>query len=179
MRKLLTQRAIYNYNSDIAMFKILDEMTEEQLNQVRGGCITGDVDSTVTTLDLIAHNAYVLIYLYKIFEHKAIVAEYDQKILDYELKGFRALSNDSYEALKELTLQLDEVLIKFMETIDFDSYDSEDFTVPDLSDFISQTAAGWIEHLLAHQVHHRGQISQITSELNIGTDISQFRLFGY
>ncbi len=142
MKKLLKQRTIYNLNSNQEMFKILDQLSLEQLTEQRGGCITGSVDPTVTTLDLVAHNAYIFIYLYKIFHKKRIKSVYNQELLDYQLSSLRMNPSDTYESLKALTFKLDEELINFMENLDMTSYDAEDFTAPDLYDFLSQTAAG-------------------------------------
>ncbi len=179
MKNMYIQRAIYNLNSDKELLKILKEVPENELRKARGGTITGFVQEDVSLLDLLAHETYIGYYLYQILIKKGLKFDIDEEIANFEIQSAKAIDTDTIESLEKQLIKFDHALIDMFKTMDTESFDENDFTTPRITAFMEQTTAGWIEHLLGHQIHHRGQMSQIVSELNIGTDISQFRIFGY
>ena len=178
MKKSLEIRAIYNKNSDMKLLSFVDEVDKEILKQPRGGCIAGSIQPDISMFDLVGHLVYAGIFLYQILHRKGVKASYNKNFLNMRV-DMRPDPSESYEDLKSLLMKFDDALIEFTQTVDLSTIDLEDYPTPPAGNFFAPSPASWLEHLFSHQIHHRGQISQILSELGVGYDISQFRIYAF
>lgn len=182
MKDVLIARAVYNKNSDLKLIEFVRGLDASELKRPRGGCIAGQVQDDISVFDLVGHMALAGIFLYQILKEKGIAASYDQALLNIGIRSMRPDPQASLDSLMKMLLDFDDGLIEFAKTVDLNSFDYSDFAPYDPgrgAGMLGYTAATWLEHTFSHQIHHRGQISQILSELGIGYDLSQFRIYAF
>lgn len=178
MKQLFIQRALYNQNTNKIMMNYLNEVSKEELFKLRTITINTTIKEEYTLFDIFAHLTLCEVLLYQCINKKKISSKYNQEILDIKLPSPLLVprTEEEYKNISLLLEKVDKGIVELFENIDFQSYDINDFTRTDI--FLENTPATFIEQLFTHSAHHRGQISQILSELQIGEDFSRFYKFG-
>ncbi|MDD7910846.1 DinB family protein [Pseudovibrio exalbescens] len=182
MKEALVARAVYNRNSDIKLVEFIRTLPEDKIAKPRGGCIAGHVQADISLKDLLGHMALGGVFLYQLLHSKGIQADYDQALLKMPVRSMRPSPTMSLDGIIDLLQSFDHALVKFAETIDLSSLDVTDFKPYNEArgpGALGYSAMTWLEHTYSHQIHHRGQISQILSELGVGYDLSQFRIYAF
>lgn len=178
MRQLFIQRAIFNKNTNDIMINYLKTISFEELIKKRNICTFGSIKENSSLLDIFIHLVLCECMLYQNIHKIGVISLYGKELLDYNLPTPLIMSKtkENFNEAIGLLKKLDIAVITFYENLDFHSYNTEDFSRKD--NFKDNTPATFMEQLFVHAIHHRGQISQILSELGVGEDFSRFQKFG-
>lgn len=178
MRQLLIQRAVYNKTTNELLVNYLKEIPKEELFKLRTITIHTTIKEEYTLFDIFAHLVLCQVLLYQCMNKKGILSKYNQNLLDYKLPDPLRMprTDQGFQDTIYLLERIDSAILELFENIDFNSYDIDDFSRKE--NFMENTPATFIEQLFTHSAHHRGQMSQILSELKVGEDFSRFYKFG-
>ena len=162
MKEQYILRAKYNLNCDVETIRILSEVSDEIYTQKRGGIVNSKLESTTCIANILAHTLYVSVYVYQKLARENFEGIFDKDILKWEIPVSRSAQGTEVrsEVLEKLVV-IDKAFLSLLGSVENTKMDIT------------------IEHLLAHQIHHRGQVSQILGENGVGDDFYSFKSFIY
>jgi len=165
------KQASYNAEANKTMFEILSNLTGKARHRDCGsyfGSIWGIIDHIVTA-------EYIWLDRFKALLPDASIYQ-DKDIRPDHLSWYDDLCK-SFEELKGCSAYIDEKLIQWFREFPEDKY-AENFQYQDSSGTMRDAQAGKaFDYLFVHQLHHRGQISQILDVAGLPNNFADNGLF--
>ncbi len=166
MKEIFLLLSRYNAHANRYLFDSLESFSEEELKKDAGswfGSIFGILNHILVS-DLLWLNRYRT--------SGRDLPSLNTPVLDFSFTSIQQHLYDSFEALRERRMQLDEVITRF-------AGDLDDGTLTSVLEYTNSQGIhnrlrirDTLVHWFNHQTHHRGQISQILDSRGITHDYS-------
>ncbi len=166
VQTLLTIQAKNNQFDNLQLLKIAQTLSDESLREDRGSYFT-------SIWGLLNHmpgsNLRILNILSNVFpDHPSCQHPHLKKTFE---RGEDLAPN--LEELSQLTREIDQLYVDLIEDLKGDW--DKSCTVEMGGDTLTQTASFYLLQIINHQIHHRGQISQIYDSMGIEHDLMGIR----